>query len=135
MEREALAARLGLAAAALVIILTALPYGFARSASIGTYYGAGLVGPAFFALLSMIAAITLLGAARRRSDPAVAAGIAVTVSAFAVMLSVVWAVPAQDVVGSLSIPSWFGYHPLSVVLAALALLTAAGWYARIILSY
>jgi hypothetical protein len=133
MEREALAARIGLAAAGLVVALTALPYGFARAGSVGTYYGVGLVSPAFVALLSVIAAITLLAAARRRSDPAVAAGIAVTVSTFAVVLSVLWALPAREVVSGIPIPSWFGYHPLSVVLATLGMLAAAGWYARTVL--
>ena len=133
MQREALAARLGLGAAGLVVALTALPYGFARGGSVGAYYGVGLVGPAFVSLLSAIAAITLLAAARRRSDPAVAAGIAVTVSAFAVVLSVLWAFPAQEVIVGLPIPSWFGYHPLAVVLATLLLLAAAGWYAPTVL--
>jgi len=133
MDRERLAAGLGLAAAALVLLLTALPYAFAQPEAIGTYYGVGLAGPAFVSLLSVAAAVTLLSAATRRSDPALASGVAVTVGAFAVVLSLLWALPAGEVVSGIPVPAWFELHPASIVAATLALAGASGWYARSVL--
>lgn len=134
MDHERLTAGLGIAAAALVLLLTALPYGFAQPAPIGTYYGVGLAGPVFVSLLAVAAAITLLAAVTRRSDPALASGVAVTVGAFAVVLSLLWAVPAAEVVSGIPVPSWFGLHPAAIVAATLVLVGASGWYARTVLS-
>ena len=133
MDGERVASTIGVVGGLLVLALTALPYAFARPGQVGTYYAAGPAGPAFISLISTVAAITLLSAERGRSDPALASGIAVTVSAFAVVLALLWAVPAGDIVSGIEVPAWFSYHPASLVVATLVLLGASGAYARDVL--
>jgi len=143
VNRERFAAGLGVAAAALALVLTAVPYAVTGPTAISAYYSVGLVSPVFVSLLSVVGAITLLSAAKRRSDPALAAGIAVTVAAFAVVLALLWAVPAHEVALSIDLrggsafgvdaTAWFAYHPYSVVLATLVLVGAAGLYVEDVL--
>jgi hypothetical protein len=143
VNRERLAAGVGVAAAAVLVVLTAIPYGVAGSTSISAYYRAGLASPVFVSLLAVVGAITLVSARKRRSDPALAAGIAVTVAVFAVVLSVLWAVPAREValgidlgtgtVFGVDAATVFGYHPHAVVLASVALAGAAALYTRAVL--
>jgi len=143
MTRERAAATVGVVATATALGLTAVPYAVAGPTAVSTYYAAGFASPVFVSLLAVVGAITLVSAANGRSDPALAAGIAVTVAAFAVGLSVLWAVPAHEValgidlqagsVGGVDAATWFAYHPHAVVLAALALAGGAGLYARTVL--
>lgn len=122
--------RLGLLATAAYFLLLALPYGYARASSIGTYYGVGATGPAFVGLLLTIATIALLSGATDRSDPALAAGVAVAVSFLATILAAGWALPAGDVVPGMPIPAWFEFHPPAIVLSAGLLAVASGLFAR-----
>jgi len=140
---ERLAAGVGVGATAAVLGLTAIPYAVAGPTAVGAYYGVGPASPVFVSLLAVVGAITLLSAAKRRADPPLAAGIASTAAAFAVVISLLWAVSAREVALSIDLAagsplgidpaSWFGYHPHAVVLASLALAAAAGLYARTVL--
>lgn len=143
MIYERFAARLGVVAAVAVLGLTALPYALTGATGISTYYRVGVASPVFVSLLAVVGAITLISAASGRSDPALAAGIAVTVAAFAVMIAILWALPARDVAFSLNLRSdpvlgsdpttWFPYHPVLVVLSTLVLGVASGLHARTVL--
>ncbi|MFB6227975.1 MAG: hypothetical protein ABEH88_05240 [Halobacteriales archaeon] len=143
MTRERLAARLGVVAAAAVVVLTAIPYALTESTGISTYYGVGVASPVFVSLLAVVGAITLLSAAKGRSDPALAAGAAVTVAAFAVVIALLWAIPARDVAFGLNLradplfgsdpTTWFSYHPVLVVLSTLVLAAASALYTRTVL--
>jgi hypothetical protein len=143
VAHERLAARLGAVAAAAVLGLTALPYALTGSTGISTYYRVGVASPVFVSLLAVVGAITLFSAVRGRSDPALAAGIAVTVAAFAVVLAILWAVPARDIAFSLDLrpdpvfgsdpTAWFSYHPMLVVLSTLVLGAASALHARTVL--
>lgn len=139
MQDERLAAGVGVAAAAVVLALTAVPYAVAGSTAISAYYRAGFASPIFVSLLAVVCAITLVSAAQRRADPALAAGIAVTLGAFATVIALLWAVPAREVALGIDLSAGsvlgvdaatlFAYHPHSVVLASLFLAVAAGVYA------
>lgn len=143
MTRERLAARLGVVSAAVVLVLTAIPYALTGSTGISAYYRVGVASPVFVSLLAVIGAITLLSAAKGRSDPALAAGVAATVAAFAVVIALLWAIPARDVAFGLNLRSdpvlgsdpttWFSYHPVLVVLSTLVLAAASALYARTVL--
>jgi len=141
VNAERTASAVGVGAAVVVLVLTVVPFGVAGPTARGAYYGVGFASPVFVSLLAIVGAITLVSATTGRSDPALAAGIAVTVAAFAVVLSVLWALPAREVAlgvdpGGGALPgaaSWFPYHPHAVVLAALALAGAAGLHARTVL--
>jgi len=141
VTRERRAAGLGVVAAALTLALAALPYAVARPTAVGTYYAAGPVSPVFVSLLAVIGAITLVSATTGRSDPPLAAGIAVTVGAFAVLLAALWAVPAREVALSMDLraafgtdaTTWFEHHSLAVVASTLVLAVASGLYTREVL--
>jgi hypothetical protein len=137
VNRERLPARLGVAAAAAVLALTAVPYAVTGPTSVSAYYGVGIASPVFVSLLAVVGAVTLLSGATGRSDPALAAGVAVTVSAFAVVLAIVWALPAREVALGIDLSGgadvWFGYHSPAVVVVTLVLAAASGLYARSVL--
>lgn len=143
MTREHLAARLGIVSAVAILVLTAIPYALTESTGISAYYRVGVASPVFVSVLAVVGAITLLSAAKGRSDPALAAGIAVTVAVFAVVIAALWAIPAQDVAFSLNLradplfgsdpTTWFSYHPVLVVLSTLVLAAASAVYTRIVL--
>lgn len=129
MRSARVATTLCTVATAVVLALLALPYGYARPASVGTYYGVGTPGPLFVGLLVVIAAIALLAGAKNRSDPATAAGIALTVSVIAIVLAVAWAIPAGEVVAGMAVPDSFAYHPFAVTAGTALVAVAAGLFA------
>ena len=140
VTRERLVARLGVVAAAAVVVLTAIPYALTESTGISAYYRVGVASPVFVSLLAVVGAITLLSATKGRADPALAAGVAVTVAGFAVVIALLWAIPAQDVAFSLNLradpvfgsdpTTWFSYHPVLVVLSTLVLGAASALYTQ-----
>jgi hypothetical protein len=144
MQDERLAARVGVVVAAVVLALTAVPYAVAGSTAIAAYYRAGFASPIFVSLLAVVCAITLVSASRGRADPPLAAGIAVTLGAFATVIALLWAVPAREValgvdlsagsVLGVDAATLFAYHPHSVVLTSLLLAIAAAVYARVTLT-
>lgn len=129
MRPVRLATTLGAVATASVLALLALPYGYARPSAVGTYYGVGGPGVLFVGLLVVVATIALVAGARERSDPATAAGIALTVSVVAVGLAIAWALPAREVIAGMAVPDYFEYHPFVVGAATALLAVAAGLFA------
>jgi hypothetical protein len=143
VTRERPLVYLGVVGAAAVLVLTAIPYALTGSTGISAYYRVGIVSPVFVSLLAVVGAITLLSAATDRADPALAAGIAVTLAAFSFVIALTWALPARDVALGLNLradpllgtdpATWFAYHPVLVVLSTLALVGASALYARTVL--
>lgn len=126
MDREALAARLGVAGGVVYLVLAALPYLVASGSETRVYYGVGVVGPLLLLVPAGVALIALLSGAYRRSDPATMAGVALVFGLVVLLLSVAWALPAGGVVGGMaSVPAAFGYHRWLVVLAGAVLAGAA----------
>lgn len=140
MTRERLPVALGVVAAVAVIVLTAIPYTLTGSTGISAYYRVGIASPVFVSLLAVVGAITLLSAAKGRADPPLAAGIAVTLAVFSLVIALTWALPARDVALGLELradpllgtdpATWFAYHPVLVVLSTLVLVGAAALYTR-----
>lgn len=135
MDAERLSAALGIAGCVAVLVLAAAPYAVADAPAIGVYYRAGVVGPPIVALFAVVAAIVLLAGVKRRSDPALTAGIAVVVGLFMTLVAWSWALAVTpSLVGGLTTAADVEYHRWLFALAALVVLAAAGWYARTVLA-
>lgn len=132
MRRDELASAVAAAAALAVVVLVVLPYLLLDAAEVGTYYSVGPLSPAFVAVLAAVAGVALLAASRGRSDPAFVAGLGVVLGLFMTVLAGAWAVAAGGVVGGLTTGAAFEYHRWAVAFASLAVLGAAGWFARLV---
>lgn len=128
-----LAAWLGVGSAAAVDVLVVVPYALADARAIAVYYGDSLVGPPIAGLFAGVAAVALLAGARGRTDPPVAAGIAVVLGLLAAGLLVSWALGVSPVlVGGLTTESAFRWHRWALAAAGLGLFGGAIWYARLV---
>jgi len=121
--------RIGVAAGVAVFVLVVVPYAVVDPGAVGVYYGAGVVGPPALAAFAGVALIALLSGAAGRSDPALTAGIAVTLSAFVAVLGIVWALAAVEPAGGLTTNAVVDYHRWAFAAAAIALFGAAIWNA------
>lgn len=135
MDREELAAGLGVVGCLAVLVLVGLPYLVTGRGAVSVYYDAGAVSPAFLSLPAVVAAVALLAGARDRSDPAVVAGVAVVLGALMALLALAWAVGVSPgVVGGLTTEAAFEYHRWALVAAGLGVAGASAWYARLVVS-
>jgi len=133
MAADRRAAQLGTASALAVLVLVGLPYAVSSPRAIAVYYGGGLVGPPLAGLFAAVAAIALLGAERGRTDPPLAAGVAVVLALLVAGLVVPWAVGVSPtLVAGLTSVAAFAWHRWLLALAALALLAGSGWYAWVV---
>jgi hypothetical protein len=134
MDREALAVWIGLASGVAYLALAVLPYLVATASETRVYYGVGPVGPLALLVPAGVTLIALLSGARRRSDPATMAGVALVFSLLVALLSIAWALPAGDVVGGMaSVSAAFDYHRRLVILAGAALAGATALEAAAVL--
>lgn len=122
---------LGVGAALVVLVLLVAPYAVVDAGALGVYYGGDLVGPPLAGLFSAIAAIALAGGARGRTDPPLAAGVAVVFAALVAGLVVSWALGVSpSLVGGLTEVAAFEWHRWALAAAGSVLLVAAAWFAR-----
>ena len=134
MDRERGAAAIGVAACLVVVALSVTPYLIAAPSAVATYYDAGPAGPPLVALFSVVVAIVLAAGVRRRTDPALAAGIAVAFGAFVAAIAWWWALAVSpSLVGGFTTIDAFEYHRWAVGVATLAVPVAGGLYARAVL--
>lgn len=130
-ERGSIA--LGTAAAAAVTLLTIIPYLFIDNLAVGVYYQGAIGGPPLVALFAIIEVIVLLAAFKRRTDPALAAGVAIVLGGFMTILSWWWAITVSpEVVGGLTEIDTFQYHRWALAASAAIAAVAAGRYARVV---
>lgn len=134
MDRERVAATIGLAACLVVLALSAGPYVIADPSAVATYYAAGPAGPPLVSLFSIVVAIVLAAGVRRRTDPALAAGIAVAFGAFVAAIAWWWALSVSpSLVGGFTTIDAFEYHRWALGVATLGVPVAGGLYARAVL--
>jgi hypothetical protein len=139
MNVEEVAPYVGVAVCVVLLGVLATPYllvtGLESQSTLAFYYGAGPVGGnavGFFALLSVV---VFLAGRRGRTNPDVAAGIALVLGVAAALLALLWAVSIDESV-LLSFPSsasWIEFHPWAVVALSFAVPVVAGAYARSVL--
>lgn len=115
------AARVGAGLCLVVLGLLLIPYAVLDGGEISVYYGVGPVSSLYLIVLPPVTAIALLGADRRRSDPATAAGASVALSTLLLLFVGLWTVGVGDVVGGLTVGPEFGYHRWALLATALGL--------------
>ena len=134
MEPARLAGGLGIASAAAVVGLVALPYVLLDLTAVGPYYAAGPGGLAIITTFPLLAIIALGAALGRRQDPALMAGAAVVLAAVTAGFAWWWALSVSPaLVGGLTDLASFDYHRWALAGAATVLLGAALAYARAVL--
>jgi hypothetical protein len=139
MNVEEVAPYVGVAACVVLLAVFAAPYllvtGLENQSTLTLYYGAGPVGGNAVGFFTLLAIVVFLAGRRGRTEPDVAAGIALVLGVAAVLLAVLWAVSIDETV-LLSFPSsaaWIEFHPWAVVTVAAAIPAVAGVYARSVL--
>ena len=134
MERTRLAPLVGIVGCGLVATSLAVPYVLVRT-SPGTatslYYGASVVNPLFGGLLALVAVIVLAAGSQERTDPVLAAGIALSLGVFLVVVVAVWAVTVpRAVVVDMDAPAVIEHHRWATTAVAAVVPLASGWWAR-----
>ncbi|MFB6135544.1 MAG: hypothetical protein ABEJ04_02175 [Halobacteriaceae archaeon] len=133
MERDAIAAWVGVGACLAVLVLVAAPYALVSAATVAVYYGVGPVGPPFLAVFAAVALVALGGALGGRSDPGTVSGVALVFGLVVAGFSVWWAARAGGVAASIETTTLFAYHRYALAVAALAVPAAVAGYARAVL--
>lgn len=134
MDIEDVAPVLGVAGCLALLVVLGLPYLLVEAPGqlLGDYYAAGPVGAGALVFFALIAVVVFAAGRKGRTDPDVAAGIALVLGVAAVAVAVVWALGIDDAL-LFSFPpeaDWIEYHPWAVVAASLSILAAGGLYAR-----
>jgi len=124
MDRLRVAPTVGIVASVALVVALSLPYLLGVDGT-GGYYGSGSVNPLLAGLFALVTVIVFAAGREERSDPQLAAGVALALGVFAVVVTVVWALTARvDAVQLTSSHRW------AVVGAAALVPLSAGWYAR-----
>lgn len=129
MDEAQLAPTVGIVGCVAVLAVLLWPYLGASAAAVSTYYATGPVTPLAAGLFALVGVIVFAAGREERSDPALAAGVALVLGLFVFAICLSWALTARvDVLQSPGVllpqQRW--------VLAAVAALVPVGgaWYAR-----
>jgi len=122
MDRLRLAPAVGVLACLAFLVVLSAPL---TSSVAGTYYGSGVLNPAIGGLLALVTAIVFAAGRQERTDPALAAGIALAFGLVIALTVLVWAATART-----DIPSISRYHRHALGGTAATLPIVASWYAR-----
>lgn len=135
MEAARLAPTAGIAACLAFLVALVVPYLLvATPGAVNTYYGVAALNPLFAGLFALVTVIVFAAGREDRSDPALAAGAALVLGGAVVLFVVVWLLgdPATVVLSlDESGPvQYLQYHPVALLVVALALPASAAWYVR-----
>lgn len=120
---------LGVFACLALLGVLAVPYAVASVPAVNAYYGAGTLPATATGLFAVVGVIVFAAGRQRRSDPALTAGAALVLGAFAVVTAAVWAATIRpDILGTNA--AAFARHRWAVAGVAVLYPLAAGWYAR-----
>jgi hypothetical protein len=126
MDSLRVAPSVGIVASLAVLAMLAAPYLLADStASVGVYYDSGVVNPLLAGLFGLVAVIVFAAGREGRSDPGLAAGVALALGLFIVVVALAWALTVRVDVLEIS-----QYHPWTVVATTVPAPVSAGWFAR-----
>jgi len=124
MDATRTAPLVGIAACLAVVAVLAYPF-LVVSAGVGAYYGTGAINPLAAGMLALVTAIALAAGRQGRSDPGLAAGVALAFGAFTLLIAAGWGLTARvDVVQVTALHRW------ALIAAAAVVPVAAAWYAR-----
>jgi hypothetical protein len=135
MNRARLAPLVGIVGCLLYAGLLAVPYLLVPNTSgagVGLYYGTGAINPFVGGLFALVAVIVFAAGREERTDPGFAAGVALVLGLFMLLIGVLWAVTVPlDVVPGVGVeaPSYLAYHRWAVSLVGAVVPLAGGWWA------
>ena len=134
MDARRLAPTLGIVSCLLVLCVLAIPYLVVGDATtVNFYYAEGAIDPLVTGLLCATAIIVFAAGRQGRTDPGIAAGVAVAFGVFVALVAVVWALTIpEQVVLQLSRNAFLEYHRSALVVASAGVLTSGLWYARVL---
>lgn len=121
-----LAPTVGIVASLAVLAALAAPYVLAESAGdVGLYYSSGALNPLLAGLFALVVLIVFAAGREGRTDPGLAAGAALALGLFTLLIVVAWALTVRvDVLVIATAHRW------AVVAAAALLPVSALWFAR-----
>jgi hypothetical protein len=121
-----IAPTVGIVACLAVLGTLAAPYVLADSAAnVGTYYSSGAINPLLAGLFALVVLIVFAAGREGRTDPGLAAGAALALGLFTVLIAVAWALTTR--VDAIAITTG---HRWAVVATAALLPLSAVWFAR-----
>lgn len=131
MADERHAAALGVGSGLVVILLLLLPYAVVDAGAVGVYYGSDLAGPPLAGLFAAVGVIALAAGVRGRTDPPLAAGVAVVLGTLVIGLVAPWAASVSaSLVGGLTTIAAFEWHRWGLAAAGVGLFVGSAWFAR-----
>lgn len=134
MHAERAAGWFGILASVVLVILTILPYIVGRTAAVGAYYTVGVGNPLLAALFAMIAIVAFAAGLYRRSDPALIAGVTLVLGLFILVLALTWALAVTpELIGGVTAIDAARHHRWLIVIASIAITTAAATYTTAVL--
>lgn len=132
MELDRLAAYAGAGACVALVAVLAAPFALLEQPGTGlaVYYRSGPIGAAGIVFLAVIGIVVFLSGERGSADAVTVAGVALTLAAGLVLLTLVWAL-AVDPENVMSFTAeWMSWHRWVVVGLTVLVLASAGVYAR-----
>lgn len=126
MDDLRLAPTVGIVACLAVLAALAAPVFLPEGAgNVADYYGSGAINPLIAGVFALVSSIVLAAGREKRTDPGLAAGIALALGLFMTVIVLVWAVTVRiDVIEIVT------YHRWVVVAAAAFVPVSAAWFAR-----
>ncbi len=126
MDDLRIAPLVGIVGCLAVLLALGAPYVLVEDASgIGLYYSSGAVNPLLAGLFAMVALIALAAGREGRSDPAMAAGVALVLGGVITVIAMAWALTARvDVVAIDTAHRWL------VAVMSVFVPAGAAWFAR-----
>jgi hypothetical protein len=126
MDDLRIAPLVGIVGCLAVLLALGAPYVLVEDASgIGLYYSSGAVNPLLAGLFAMVALIALAAGREGRSDPAMAAGVALVLGGVVAVIAVAWALTARVDVVAIDTAHRWAVAGVSVFVPA-----GAAWFAR-----
>lgn len=132
MDARRLAPALGIVACLLVLVVLLVPYALVDSeTTVGFYYANGAINPLIGGLLCAVGVIVFAAGRQRRTDPVIAAGLAVAFGSFVAAVAVVWALTVpENLVLQLSTAALLEYHRAALAAVSLSVFAVGVWYVR-----
>ena len=117
----------GIAACLLFLVGLAVPLLFASGSEVNQYYASGAINPLIAGLFAVVGIMVFAAARKGRTDRALAAGVALTLGVFMLVVTVPWTLTVRvDILAS----STLSVHPTTLSVLAFGLTISAVWYAR-----
>jgi hypothetical protein len=136
MDAQRTAPAVGIVACLLVLVVALAPSVLVGEPPVGAYYAAGPTGLSAVGFLGVFGAVAFLAGRQGRTEPDLAAGVALVLGATTLAVAVVWFLAVDETL-LFSFPAeyaWIEWHRLAVPVVAATLPVVAGVYAWTVLA-